>query len=72
MGRYKAKPIRLIDILGVMNDADMIVVMFKNQSQSTHSSYVRTIKSLLGDYLGCNIVGLIGGSVLTVMIDDVI
>lgn len=70
MSRLKAKPIRLIDILGILDDQDIIVVMFKNGSRLTHSNYVRQLRVQLEKYLGCNIVGMISGGSITVMIND--
>ena len=70
MSKFKPKQIRLIDILGIMNDNDMVVVMFKNQSKTTHSNYVRVIRTILDEYLGCTVEGIIGGGGLTVLIND--
>lgn len=70
MSKYKSKDVRLVDIIGLLTDRDMIVVMFKNGTNVTHSNYVRTIRTVLDDYMGCKVVGLTAGGALTVLIED--
>lgn len=70
MSRLKAKSIRLIDMLAILNDADIVVVMFKNGSKPTHSNYVRQLRIQLDSYLGCHVVGMLSGGSVTLLIDD--
>ena len=69
MARVKAKPIRLVDMLRLLDDNDMIVVMFKYNTKPTHSNYVKKLKILLDEYLGAEVVGITSSGAITLLID---
>ena len=69
MSRVKAKPVRLVDMLGLFSDDDMVVVRFRYNTKPTHSNYVRLLKAQLDAYLGCNVIGVTASGAVNILID---
>lgn len=68
MGAIKAKPVRLIDILGCMNRESYIVITFNN-GRNSYSNTVRQAEKDFSKELGVALKGLtVSGGVLQVFI----
>ena len=69
MAKVKPRPVRLVDILNILDDNDMAIVMFKYNTRPTHSNYVKNLKVQLDMFLGAEIVGITDSGAITFLIN---
>lgn len=64
------QPVRLLDILSILNDNDTVVIIFRSGRRQTKTGFVKDIKKELEEFVGCTVTSMVGGNNTSLMVDD--